>query len=476
MHVNGGEVEKLAARMATGGRRRQRRAARQLARTRSPKAVRALATAYASPGTDPRVVSIAESVLAGLDDPAGVDAVCEVLIATGAERLSALVSTTGYRHSDPVRHAVLLFLIGDFEQYAELDFDGGMLAAVHAAADAELRSRLAARARVAGRMEWVRAVSGAQRRGELSDPEWEAVVATLTVTGRWDELWRLACEAPPVWGARMLRELAGQPWWPQSKVERAAFDKLAGLARACSEDLTRGHVAVKSAVLGTHLSSLSCLVVMPGELLASVSFSNEVRWWHLPSGDPAGVLRAPKRGVRCMAVTPDGTLLVTGDDGGRVRSWHLPSGKPAGTLRGHKYGVRCLAVTPDGTLLVTGDDGGTVRLWHLPSGESARVLTGHKRAVRCLAMAPDGTWFASGGDDGTVRLWHLQARAAIRTPVAQIDMANVERMRFTVKGDPERAWARLIRELVRRLHQYDIAVDTAGTAAFLSPTDIELDR
>ena len=127
---------------------RRRRAAERLARRGTPEAVRALAEAYVA-GADERVVAIAETTLAGLDDPASIDAVCEVVIASGDERLAELVTKARYVPSSPERRALLLFLTGRFDGYAELDFDGGLLAAANATADGELRTRLAARARVA---------------------------------------------------------------------------------------------------------------------------------------------------------------------------------------------------------------------------------------------------------------------------------------------------------------------------------------
>ncbi|MGR6919966.1 hypothetical protein ACU635_37515 [[Actinomadura] parvosata] len=149
MDVDGRELGELLARLDAGGllgRLRRRRAARALARTASPAASAGLARAYVS-GGDSRVVAIAEEAITGLDDQAGVNAVCDVLIETGDERLSALVTRTGHRHSDSARQTALQFLTGT----TDTDTDGDLAAAL-AAAGEELRARLAARARVAASM------------------------------------------------------------------------------------------------------------------------------------------------------------------------------------------------------------------------------------------------------------------------------------------------------------------------------------
>lgn len=660
MDVDDAKIAELVARMDTTGSVlvpwRRRRAARRLASVRSPAAARALVTAYVSHNDD-QVVAIAEAALAGLDDQASIDAVCDSMIAYGNERLTALVGMAGHLHSDPTRRALQLFLDGKFERYAELDFDGTMLATAHALADSALRARLAERARGSARVDWVRAIAAhrnVDRLRELSDREWEAATGILVAGGRWDDLWQMACDAPPVWGVRMLVALAGQAWRPERGAERDAFDRLAHLARTCLAELPGGPVTAESAVLRGHTARLSCLAVTAdGTLLASAGYDGAVRLWQLPSGAPAGQLRSHARwvqslavtpdgtllasggdhvdgkvrlvrlpfgastgvlaghrgGVACLAVTPDGTLLASGAHGeheqtvrlwrlpsgepagvltghrhwvkclavtpdskllvsggggglyvdGEVRLWHLPSGEPAGVLSGHKYGVACLAVTPDGallasggggydrpelrlwhlpsgepagvlsghtsavtsfamtpdgallassglertvrlwhlpsgepagvltghghwvdclavtpdgTLLASGDEGGVVRLWHLPSGEPAGVLTGHERVVRCLAVTPDGMRFASGSDDQTVRLWHLALRVASRTPVGEIDVATVERLRDTMSDDGELAWASMMAELVRWRRRYDVEVGDATRGA--GSTDVEI--
>ena len=93
------------------------------------------------------MVAIARRALVELTDPATIDAVCDVLIATGDERLGALITTAEHTHSDPARRALLLFVGGEFDRYTELDFDGSLLAAAHTTAEEDLRMRLAERAR-----------------------------------------------------------------------------------------------------------------------------------------------------------------------------------------------------------------------------------------------------------------------------------------------------------------------------------------
>ncbi|MGW3350985.1 WD40 repeat domain-containing protein [Nonomuraea rubra] len=441
MNVDDRELGELLARLDAGGlllgRLRRRRAARALARTASPAAIAGLARAYVS-GRDSRVIAIAEEALTGLDDQAGVNAVCDVLIETGDERLSALVTRTGHRHSDPARQTALRFLTGT------TDSDGDLAAAL-AAAGEELRARLAARARVAASMDWVRAILGQENLDEVSGPEWDAVIATLSAHEAWEELWRLVAHAPPQWSVRMVQTLAEQAWRPD---DQAAFAELADLASRCTGDPGNGYADTP---LKRYTGELHRLVVTPdGTLLAGAVLASGIRLWHLPSGSPAGAL-ADQGHWSDLQVFPNGDLIA-GSGPDMVRIWRLPSARRDGTIpippdiEGTPHQAR-IAITAEDELLVTtgtgwmqfwrppwtrpgrrigelmladrhpwllangghvvGAYGGGIEIADLSSGDRFSWPAGHEGAVRCLVVTPDGRLVASGGRDGTVRLWRL---------------------------------------------------------------------
>lgn len=79
------------------------------------------------------------------------------------------------------------------------------------------------------------------------------------------------------------------------------------------------------------------------------------------------------------------------------------------TLAGHTRGVRAVAITPDGQRLASGSDDKTVKIWDLASGRIVLDLAGHTAAVTCLAVSPDGQWVASASRDGTLRIWDLNS-------------------------------------------------------------------
>lgn len=456
---------RAAGRSALFGAWRRKRAARRLAALGTPGAAAALAQAFTE-SDDRSVIEIARQALVGMSDPTMIDAVCDFLIAGGDERLGALVDEAGHAPSDPGRRALLLFLDGQFERYAELDIDGTLLAAGHATADDELRARLAARARAAGRVEWVRAIAGrGQRRlAELSDGEWQTAFEVLTKAGHWKELWEIAMQAPPVRGAPILRKLRQCGWRPEDDAEQRVWQELTVLADACRK-FPAGGLFEETSIFEVPLGGINSIALTPDGRLLAIANWGKIRLWRLPSGKPAGALQvhtykykkvetyegryfdtltligssyksarivtqthtSTGSRARCLAVAPNGKQIAGICPDGNLLLWRLPSGEPASTPQGHalrsKSLAQILAMTLDGRLFATlGDGGTTVQLWRPHSGEPVSTLNNNSYVFRALAMTPDGKLLATAttADDATtVRLWRLprgEPASTLRVP------------------------------------------------------------
>jgi WD40 repeat protein/tRNA A-37 threonylcarbamoyl transferase component Bud32 len=143
-------------------------------------------------------------------------------------------------------------------------------------------------------------------------------------------------------------------------------------------------------------------------------------WRHLALRADAStrVLAGHRRGVRALAVAPDGRTLASASDVGEVLLWDATSGALRARLEGHAGDVTCLAFAPDGARLATGSRDKAVLVWDVARGELERALYAHGEDVEALSFSPDGLVLASGDRRGTLVLSEVASgtRRALAQP------------------------------------------------------------
>jgi WD40 repeat protein/serine/threonine protein kinase len=177
-----------------------------------------------------------------------------------------------------------------------------------------------------------------------------------------------------------------------------------------------------------HRRGVNCVAFSPdGRWIGSGSGTDnqrdngEVKIWDSQTGQERVTLGERMHGVYSVAFSPDGRRLATGGMDQNVKIWDLTTGQEALTLREHRNEVWSVEFSRDGHRLVSASRDRTVRVWdgrpwqEGEAGQEVLTLRGHTGSVNCVAFHPREQWLASGDSDGVIKLWEGWAGKESRT-------------------------------------------------------------
>jgi WD40 repeat protein len=397
----------------------QNQVLKNLATDGSAEAVRLLYEAI-SDGADKSLKEAAFGALREMAAAGNVPAcecVCRLAIRSNYAPARKTALAAGYRPHDENQRALFFFLTGQWKEYEALDVQHRFLRAAYENADPKLRARIAAKARSAGRVELVDVISGgkqARRVGDMTAGEWTAAGALLEQGERWDDLWRLAQEAPPYFAVQLLRRLRRAARITKEP-ERAGCEQLISLAKELQPLDLEPYFFQHTAIEG-HQREVRCLTFdRSGTLLVSGGADGAIVLWNMPSGRKHAVLEGHRNWINYLKMTPDGETLISVARDGRLCLWRLPDGKRLRKVKCHEGAIFGLAISPRGDLLATCGADRLVRVWSLPGTKLLATMKKHRGAVTSLAITPDGNYLASGSADSDVCIWSLPSGKLLKT-------------------------------------------------------------
>ena len=141
-------------------------------------------------------------------------------------------------------------------------------------------------------------------------------------------------------------------------------------------------------------------------MLASASWDNTIRLWHVISGDSAGVLNGHESPVNSVVYSTDGKTLASASAEKTVKLWDVATRRNTATLN-HSSCVYCVAFSVDGAILASGSRR-SIRLLNPRSGANINTFGRDASWIDSLAISPDGRTVASTADvSNTILVWDI---------------------------------------------------------------------
>lgn len=169
---------------------------------------------------------------------------------------------------------------------------------------------------------------------------------------------------------------------------------------------------------GEHTAAVRRLAVnAEGRLAATISDDKSIRLWHLPDGEPLGVLRVPidegaEGELHALAMAPDGSRLVvsghtgiTWDGSASLYVFDLEAGRMIGRVARQPHVINDLAYSPDGRFVAAvlgGNEG--LRVWDSKSFKLVFADPKYGGRGTWVGFAPDGR-LVTAAFDGLIRLY-----------------------------------------------------------------------
>ncbi len=322
----------------------------------------------------------------------------------------------GYAPRDSIQKALFFFLTEQWDRYERLDFNHTLIGAAYEAAGPRLRKRILAHSRYTGQLEWLETLTGSSRPrwlSELDERDWEMALQRLQAAEKWEELWRLAQAAPPVWSARMITALAELGWMAESGEDQEFFKIVSSLMREL-QDLPLQ--LKKPQRLENPAGDILALSISPdGKLLAAGGTGSAIQLWQLPSGDrlPNQVI-PPVSLTRALVFTSHGGYLTTVNGDDQIRIFRLPEGKVIKTMSGHQNVVRAIQLDRDERTLFSAGFDGALIAWRFPIGTKLQKIEQNDLEIYALALSPSGDMVLSAGADQQIRVWKWPEGKLIR--------------------------------------------------------------
>jgi len=187
---------------------------------------------------DTQIASAASNCIATLTNRKTIDTICRKWIENPNPRLQAIIQQGNYEPNEASIKALFYFLLGEWKKYEDLDFDQSLLTRAYQSASKEIQARIGEKARIEGRIEWVKILTS-NKRGckveKITDMDWEAFIDILESHPDRKEIWKFLYNAPAIWSKKLLDKLVKSSANWRGKEDEVRLNKLFKMAKNLRE-------------------------------------------------------------------------------------------------------------------------------------------------------------------------------------------------------------------------------------------------
>ncbi|KRX84257.1 Mitogen-activated protein kinase-binding protein 1, partial [Trichinella sp. T6] len=192
-------------------------------------------------------------------------------------------------------------------------------------------------------------------------------------------------------------------------IDEAGWEQYQLLLREQQNNVAGRNVTL-SRVIGLTVNSNAALAYGSSNGIVAYSAGGTVVLYNVDKNEQAHIVGASKKGITCLAFSPDDRFLATGESGHDppVRVWDLLENRLIAEFSGHRFGISCVCFSPNMKHLVSvgNQHDMVVNVWNWKSNTK---VASNKIASKVMAISysENGDYFVTAGVRH-VKFWYLE--------------------------------------------------------------------
>ena len=152
------------------------------------------------------------------------------------------------------------------------------------------------------------------------------------------------------------------------------------------------------------------------KLLASATFSGEIRICDADTGIERMILRLKEEPIRKLSFSPNDSSLAVSSGHRKVQLLDVASGAERFDLIGHEDIINVIRFSSNGNLLATGSNDKTIKLWNTNEGTIVHTFAGHQGKVVTINFLRGGALLGTTSTDTSqIKVWDVSTGTLLET-------------------------------------------------------------